>query len=214
MANCQVYAMTLKLMPLLLMALVMACTSVDSEARKAENSIKAALYKRGDGGEIIACRRVSNTDICISQEFPTPIFFDCSNALFDCVASPADVLAVPKVGISVGQHFFFFGASFSVERCFGEGKSCSLAMISSVCSDPVQCKCRSSLPGRRTIFYFSGIYGVTAFYSVGDIPPGSGIDPKWISDAIPLMTYSLVADKGFLRAPLVLERAARGPCPK
>jgi hypothetical protein len=49
-------------------------------------------------------------------------------------------------------------------------------------------------------FYFSRELGVTTFYTTGDFG-AIGVDSKMLADAIPLMTYSLVAEKGFLRAP-------------
>jgi hypothetical protein len=54
--------------------------------------------------------------------------------------------------------------------------------------------------------YFSRELGVTAFYTTSDVS-SIGVDSKMLADAIPLITYILVAEKGFLRAPLALKRA-------
>jgi hypothetical protein len=55
-------------------------------------------------------------------------------------------------------------------------------------------------------FYFSRELGVTTFYTTADLA-AIGVDSKMLVDAIPLMTYFLVAEKGFLRARLALRRA-------
>jgi hypothetical protein len=36
------------------------------------------------------------------------------------------------------------------------------------------------------------------------------VDPKFVADATPLLTYVLLAKQGFLRAPLFLRKATAG----
>jgi hypothetical protein len=175
---------------------------------------KVDMYKRGDGRETISCRIGSPGD-CGSRELgPELLYSDCSDEQFLCLMSTADVLAVPKAGLKPGQEYSVFGAKLAVERCFGDQATCEVAVISSRCADAEICTCRSSLKGRTTRFYYSRELGVTAFYTVaGDARVG--MDAAMLADALPLLTYVLVAEKGFLNAPLSLRRASiKAGCPK
>jgi hypothetical protein len=174
-----------------------------------------AMYIRGDARETIECSSGRVPRQCGPVEIsglPGQPYFDCSDAQFKCLFN-GDVLAIPKTGgLTMGQKYSSFGANLTVERCFLNLASCEMAMVKSECADPQTCGCRS---GRTTMFYFSRERGITAFYTISEPPsdmgePPSGVDPKMLTDAIPLLTYILVAEKGFLRAPLSLPRATSG----
>ena len=62
------------------------------------------------------------------------------------------------------------------------------------------------MKGRKTTFYYRRDVGVTAFFTVADTAH-IGVDADMLADALPLLTYVLVAEKGFLSAPLSLRRA-------
>jgi hypothetical protein len=120
--------------------------------------------------------------------------------------STADVLAVPKAGLTQGQRYLVFGTNLEVERCFGDQATCEVAVISSRCADAGICKCRSDIPNRVTTFYYSRDLGVTAFFTKGDVE-NLGVDTDTLMDALPLLTYVLVGKEGFLKMPLGLPRA-------
>jgi hypothetical protein len=167
------------------------------------------IYRQGDGKDAIQCQGGNVPRMCGSVGFTTKqIYFDCSDQQFECVfnAAGADVLAIPRGGLNLGQHYSAFGANLTVERCFGDQIACEMALITSECADTSNCGCRSEVRGRRTKFYFSQELGVTTFYTTSDLS-SLGVDAKLLADAIPLMTYVLVADKGFLRAPMALRKA-------
>jgi hypothetical protein len=171
------------------------------------------MYIRGDARGVIECSGGAAPRECGSVEIsgvPGEIYLDCSDAQFECLFN-GNVLAIPKTGgLTLGQKYSAFGASLTVEQCFLNLDPCELAMIESECAAPRTCGCRS---GSRAVFYFSRERGITAFYRIADPPSGmgeppKGIDPKKLmTDAIPLLTYVLVAEKGFLRTPLSLRRA-------
>jgi hypothetical protein len=171
-------------------------------------SIKAGvIYRRGDGREAIQCQGGRVPSMCGSVEINAEqIYYDCSDERFECLFNAADVLAIPKTGLTLGQQYAVFGANLTVERCFGNQASCEVALIKSECTDARTCSCRSSVRGRTMKFYFSRELGVTTFYTTSDVSL-IGVDSKMLEDTIPLMTYVLVAEKGFLRTPLALRRA-------
>jgi hypothetical protein len=164
------------------------------------------MYKRGDGRETIQCRAIQPRNICETLSAPVLLYFDCSDTQFECVFDTMDVLAIPRAGLALGQQYSVYGAKLTVERCFGDQTSCTTALISSKCVESLTCSCRSGTTASTAFFYFSRDIGVTAFYSAPDISPDLGIDAKMRADFIPLVTYALVAEKGFLRAPLTLDR--------
>jgi hypothetical protein len=168
------------------------------------------MYVRGDGREAIECGIGSVPTECGSVEISgvaEQMYLDCSDEQFECLFNTADVLAIPKAGLTQGQKYTAFGANLTVERCFMDQDSCEVALIRSECGDAQTCSCRSAVPGRTTTFYFSRELGVTAFYTIAE-PAAVGVDSKMLTDAIPLLTYVLVAEKGFLRAALSLPRAS------
>ncbi|HZF17533.1 MAG TPA: hypothetical protein VE046_16505 [Steroidobacteraceae bacterium] len=170
------------------------------------------MYKRGDGREVIECESRHVPGGCGSLEtsgITEQVFSDCSDEQFECLFNSADVLAIPKAGLTVGQKYTAFGANLTVEQCFGDQASCGIAVIKSACADVQTCSCRSTVQGRATTFYFSRELGITAFYTIG-APAAVGVDSKMLAEAIPLLTYVLVAEKGFLRASLALPRATLG----
>ena len=151
---------------------------------------------------------------------PELLYFDCSDEQFNCLMSTADVLAVPKAGLKMGQKYSVFGTNLTVERCFRDEATCEIAVHYFAL-----CRCSKSAaavpretPGRVTTFYYSRDLGVTAFYTVADTSD-IGVDAGRLADALPLLTFVLVAEKGFLRAPLVLRPSAGATqkeqnCPK
>jgi hypothetical protein len=171
-------------------------------------SIKfGVMYRRGDGQDAIQCQGGLVPKMCGSVGMTTKqIYFDCSDEEFECLFNATDVLAIPRPGFALGQRYSAFGANLTVERCFGDQASCEIALIKSECADARSCNCRSAVQGRAIKFYFSREMGVTAFYTTGDFS-SIGVDSKMLADAIPLMTYVLVAEKGFLHTPLALRRA-------
>lgn len=173
------------------------------------------MYRRGDGRDAIACRSIEPRDICGSSDLGSEIMYsDCTDGEFDCIVSTADVFAVPKAGLTLGQEYTAFGAKLKVQRCFGDEVSCEIAMISSKCATPEICHCRSPSFPRTTTFYYSRARGVTAFYTIRDDLGEMGIDPEMVRDGVPLITYVLVASEGFLRAALSLPRAELMTCLK
>ncbi len=169
--------------------------------------LAGVLYKRGDGRDAIQCHAGPAPSDCGPVNMPEmPIIFDCSNENFECVFNSADVMAVPRSNLTLGQKYTAFGANLTVEQCIGDQASCEIAVIKSECADAQTCSCRSPFPGRTTAFSFSRERGVLTFYSVVD-PAAAGVDPKVVPHVIPLLTYFLVADKGFFRTPLALEKA-------
>lgn len=178
------------------------------------HGVPGLMYIRGDGRAGIMCSLSSPTECGDLDTFgmTEQIFLDCSDEEFQCLFNRADVLAIPRSGLVEGQEYTAFGANLTVERCFGEEGSCEIAMIKSKCKDSQTCSCRSEVLNRTTTFYFSNELGVTAFYTVGAHP--FEIDPQratqLVTDSIPLLTYVLVAEKGFLRTDLPLRRAPVG----
>jgi hypothetical protein len=174
------------------------------------------LYIRGDARAVIECSGGPAPRECGSVEVLSlsgEIYRDCSDAQFECLFNGV-VLAIPKTGgLTLGQKYSAFGASLTVEQCFLNLDTCELAMIKSECAVPGICGCR---PGSRAVFYFSRERGITAFYRIAEPPSGMGEPPngidlkKLMTDSIPLLTYVLVAEKGFLRTPLSLRRATPG----
>lgn len=198
--------------PLVLRLCLLGCV-VDQPYDSGPEQIQGragAMYLRGDGREVIECVVGRPPSMCGSVEvsgLPGQIYFDCSDEKFECLFNTADVLAVPRAGLALGQKYTAFGANLTVERCFVDEASCEIALIRSECADAETCSGRSKVPGRKTLFYFSRQLGITAFYTIGDLG-AIGVDSKMLMDAIPLLTYILVAEKGFLRAPLSLQRAS------
>jgi hypothetical protein len=161
-----------------------------------------AMYLRGDGREVIECSVGSPPEICGALEvtgLSHQIYLDCSDEQFECLFNLYGVPAIPRAGLTLGQKYTAYGANLSVERCFGDQDSCEIAMIKS--------ECHAERPV-TIMFYFSSELGITTFYPTGG--PPRGVDAKMLTDAIPLMTYVLVAEKGFLRVPLSLRRVAPG----
>jgi hypothetical protein len=66
---------------------------------------------------------------------------------------------------------------------------------------------------RRTIFYYTPDRGIIAFYTVSDDPAFSemNVDAATLRDAIPFLTFTLVAPKGFLKMPTALEKLTENP---
>jgi hypothetical protein len=187
---------------------LLGCAAEKPYDHEPTQSIKSGvMYRSGDGQDAIQCQGGHVPKICGSVGFTAKqIYFDCSDPQFECLlnAAGADVLAIPRAGLSLGQNYSAFGANLTVERCFGEQASCEMALIRSECTRT--CSCRSAVRGRTTKFYFSRELGVTAFYTTSDVS-SLGVDSKMLADTIPLMTYVLVAEKGFLRTPLALRKA-------
>jgi hypothetical protein len=192
---------------LIVLATFIGCLGGAFAAGRSSPKPMEDMYKRGDGRDTIQCRAIRPRNICGALTTPSLIYFDCSDANYDCLFDSTDVLATPKSPLVLGQRYQVFGSELTVERCFGPNDSCDVAMISSRCSSGSDCNCRSTIPGRATVFYFSTEKGITAFRAVADIPASSGLDPKAVSDAAPLTTYVLVEESGFLRTTLSLDRA-------
>lgn len=172
------------------------------------------IYKRGDGRAIVECRGSPVPNQCASLDksgVTDQVYLDCSNDQFECLFNTSDVLAIPKAGLASGQKYTVFGANLTVERCFGDQGACEIAVIRSECADAQICTCRSAVPGRILTFYYSHDFGVTAFYAIAR-PTEVRLDSSTLSDAIPLLTYTLVAEKGFLQAPSSLGKATLGAC--
>lgn len=173
------------------------------------------MYRRGDAGDVIQCQGSPLPKICGSVDISAAeMFSDCSTAEFECLFNNADVMAVPKTALSPGQKYKVFGATLTVEQCFAVQTPCAVALIRSECADPKDCECRSPLPGRQAHFYFSQEFGVLSYYAIND-PATTGLDAKQVADSRPLVTYNLVAQKGFFRKPLALPKATQvGNCRK
>lgn len=196
--------------PIILTMCLLGCVGDKPYDHDSVQGVAGVMYKRGDGREVIQCQGGPVPRVCGTLEITAEqIYSDCSDEQFECLFNAADVLAIPRAGLSLGQKYTAFGANLTVERCFGDQASCAIALIKSECADAQTCSCRSAVPGRRTNFYFSRELGVTTFYTIGE-PAAIGVDSKMLSDGIPLLTYVLVAEKGFLRAPLSLPKAALG----
>lgn len=173
------------------------------------HELPGVLYVRGDGSAVIQCQGGSRPTTCGELNDAgggSLLYLDCSDARFECLYDTSDVLAVPKAGLAPGQRYTAFGAEFVVDRCFGDQPSCEIALIRSTCTDASTCRCRPSGPNRSLTFYYSRERGITSFYPIG-LPEVPGVDAQLRADAAPLLTYVLVAERGFLRAPLALRPA-------
>ena len=174
------------------------------------------VYRKGDAGDAIQCQGGEVPKNCGSiSVLGAQTFTDCSTQQYECLFNEADVLAIPKKALSLGQKYTVFGATLTVERCFAAGQTpCAIALIRSECAGPKDCECRSPFPGRKALFYFSPDLGVLSYYAIND-PTTIGFDSKWIADSLPMVTYNLVAEKGFFRTPLALPKATKvGTCKK
>jgi hypothetical protein len=176
------------------------------------NFTRLEIYSRGDGLDAIGCSLDPDLDACVSSDWRGYVFRDCSNEEFACVFDGFNVMAVPKHRLVPKQSYTVFGSVLTVDRCFGEQAQCEQALISSVCADEGVCSCRRAGIGKtRAKFFYSHELGITAFYaesagSSADIAR-IGTDESELKDAIPLRTYVLGADKGFLRRPLKMRTA-------
>jgi len=196
--------------PIALSASLLACAGSEPYDQRLVGTITHGLmYMRGDGLEAIQCQGGNVPTMCGSVEIMgEQIFSDCSDEQYECIFNTADVFAIPRAGLTPGQDYRVFGAKLRVERCFGEKGGCEVAMIKSECADEQTCSCRSAVRGRTTTYYFSQELGITTFYSIGDAT-SLGVDSKMLADAVPLVTFVLTADKGFLRTPLALPKIAQ-----
>ncbi|MEJ0037663.1 MAG: hypothetical protein WDO68_16585 [Gammaproteobacteria bacterium] len=201
--------MNAKAWPLILTLCLVGCTGEKPRGNVPVQSqdLDGVMYKRGDGRDAIQCHAGPVPSDCGPvNPLEMPIIFDCSDEQFECVFNSADVMAVPRAGLTLGQKYTAFGANLTVEQCIGAEGSCEIAVIRSECADAQICSCRSPFPGRTTAFSFSREKGILTFHSVVD-PAAAGLDPKVLPDVIPLLTYFLVAKKGFFRTPVALEKA-------
>jgi hypothetical protein len=166
--------------------------------------VSGVTYKSGDG-ETIDCAHSRRVYACGSRSAPLFIYFDCSDEQFECVFDTSNVLAIPKAGLTLGQQYSVYGAKLTVERC---QHACKEALISSRCVEGLTCSCRGGggISDITTFFYFSRDIGVAAFYFVPDVSPEPGRDAKTLLELVPLQTFVLVSEQGFLRAPLALGR--------
>jgi hypothetical protein len=192
------------LLALALVASALAACSTGPEGRA--SIVPFEMYKRGDGRDPIVCSDLNSVQECASSGREAS-FIDCSDDRFACVLGASGVLATPKVGVIERQEYSVFGANLKVERCLGGGTSCETAVITSRCADPEICSCRYSSVNTVTTFYFSPDMGITAFNTVDhDSIAELGGDAKYLADVLPVVTYVLVAQEGFLKAPLALRR--------
>lgn len=153
-------------------------------------------YARADGRSEIRCLGDRFSAECGTEEIgPEQWFADCSDESFECVASNADIMAVPKAGLQSELRYRLRGVEFHVARCF-DGPSCEQAMIVASCVDVAQCSCRPGWKeGRTTVFYHKTEIGVEAFYT---LPRRPELSEELLQDAVPLLTYNLRSDRGFL----------------
>jgi hypothetical protein len=198
--------------------LLAGCASAHVPEQNAEKEKQVVLYKRGDGGEAIRCWLLLTPVICAStDDLSSSLFFDCSDEQFECVFDTVNAMAVPRAGLVSGQKYSIFGSNLAVERCFGDRGSCDMALISSRCADESGCTCRRAGLNSKTLFYFSKDRGITSYYTTSDDPSelsAKGIDPSLLADSIPLVTYFLVAERGFFRTPLALEKSSSRDRPR
>jgi len=199
--------MTIRYWSLAITVLLTGCSNKPEQLPSMSNTSKTArveIYKRGDGHDSSGCEKSPARDICASHEEFGYLFADCSDDKFECVFDDNNVFAVPKLGFATGQTYSVFGATLTVDRCFGERGQCNVAMISSMCADDAVCSCRDAEIGKtKAIFYYSSELGITAFYvTAPKIQEGgskSATDSAELDDAIPLRTYVLASGPGFLR---------------
>jgi hypothetical protein len=203
----------LKVWLLLSSVLLCACASGASPShgnRESPTATNWDMYKAG-GRSTIQCQGLGIARLCGSMPSTTYMYFDCSNEQFECLFNSRDVLAIPRAGLSPGQTYSVFGATLKVERCFEARSGCQIFMISSTCSSDSDCECGPVK--RRTIIYYTPDRGVIAFYTVSDDPALSemNVDAATLRDAIPILTFVLVAPEGFLKMPTALEKLAQNP---
>jgi hypothetical protein len=199
--------MTIRCWPLTIAVLLMGCEDKPDQLPFEANTStpsRVEIYQRGDGRDSVGCTSTPDRDVCSSREEFGYLFADCSDNEFECVFNEDNVFAVPKMGFVAGQKYSVFGATLTVERCFGEKNTCKVAMISSMCADDAVCSCRLAEIGKtKAIFYYSTELGVTAFYATAPKVQEGGskstFDAGELDDAIPLRTYVLASRSGFLR---------------
>jgi hypothetical protein len=193
---------------LLLLPLFSGCVAEEPyDHGSIANPTAGAMYRLGDGEGAIQCQGGKVSRLCGSGGIAGFVYSDCSNIEFDCVFDGTNVIAIPRIGYKLGQLYRSYGADLKVERCFGDQPSCEVAMIKSKCVDAEICSCRSAAPGQVLTFYYTRTRGVTAFYATADAP-AIGVDLNLFHDALPLLTYTLSAEEGFLRKPLALRKAS------
>lgn len=197
---------------------LLGCAQTNLAGGKSPHIESAAMYQLGDGKQTIRCDSRVVPNICAgSGLLSSPLLFDCSDERFDCVFDTLNVMAVPKGGYALGESYQAFGASLKVERCFGDQATCEMAVISSRCEDASDCTCRLAEHKQKTIFYFSRERGIIAFYTTLENTSelaDKGIGSDFFNDAVPMMTYFLIAEKGLLRAPWVLEKTSSREHPR
>jgi hypothetical protein len=171
------------------------------------------IYRLGNGEDDIHCMlmpELPDSDICATHQWMSTLYKDCSDAEFDCIFDDYNVMAVPRRTLVAGETYRAFGATLTVERCFDE-RECKIAMITSTCADAAVCSCRRADVGQtKVVFYSSAERGVTAFYSTAVSLADAakiGLDEAMLEDSIPLRTFVLQADKGFLRMPVDMRPA-------
>jgi hypothetical protein len=187
--------------------LASSVASPSDERSQFPRSQHGVIYIRGDGRSHLQCQGGKTPSMCGSIESTgQQTYYDCSDEQFDCVFDGVNVFAVPKAGFSVGQTYRVFGAVLSVKRCYRDQALCDTAVVTSECAEKQICRCRSSLKAAKATFYFSREFGIVNFHSTAQLSD-IGVDAEMQADAVPLLTYVLVAEKGFLRIPLALPRA-------
>lgn len=76
--------------------LLLGCAGRDLPA-PTTSPAELTLYKRGDSRDTISCQLLLAPVICAtSSGLVTPLYYDCSDAQFDCVFDTLNVMAVPK----------------------------------------------------------------------------------------------------------------------
>jgi hypothetical protein len=198
---------------------VCVCGSTDTSAGSMSlRHVPVVVYDRGDKEDAISCSHGDGRDYCMSKDSIGFSFSDCSDDKYNCVFDRFNVFAVPKQSLKKGLTFEVFGATLTVERCFGDSETCDLAMISSVCANDAVCSCRLIGTERsRSVFYFSSRYGITTFFTaiVESDTQVPRVAAEEIRDEIPLRTYVLAGESGFLREHWNLKTAKlMSECPK
>lgn len=204
----------------LLLWLLAACTSMSGEAplpSAATGRIEVDLYRAVNGETYIRCSGMSALTDCGERLYGNPEsdehdllppslegeWANCSTSEVFCILNYRSVMAVPKSDLRAGLIYKVHGAELTVEKCFRALMSevpapCGVALISTRCVDDCDCLEESEKNG-GVLFYYARSFGITAFFTTRDI--------KDMRESRSENTWMLVADEGFLKAPLSLKQA-------
>ena len=177
------------------------CFVVSPQEQKSVMGERVLLYRGGDTEREVMCFQGhgSLTECGTGGYDSEVLFFECSSDEYRCVASSAMVFAVPvsPERITQGELYTYFGAEFRVKSCLPRPQQCDLAYITVECRTGDFCRAEESATGR---FFYSKEKGIVSFVTLYSTEEHEGIgwDENIMSELSPILSFYLVAGRGFL----------------